>query len=376
MKPHLVLLGSIASLIISCSRSPSALPAQAPSVANSVPQPQQPAPLGGVRTVAALDQAPGNLTLTPDGVLLVSLHQFFSPPYPVAKVHEDGTLTEYAKAAQLDCVLGLQSDPHGVVWLLDNGMRASHRPRLVGWQHAQNRVVVDLDLSEVTPSGAFVNDLAVDADHQQVYIADPAGGQNAALIVVDLAKKTARRLLEGHPSVLPEPIDLIVDQRPLIVKKDDGTAVRPHVGINPIALDAKNEWLYFGPMHGGSLYRVRTSDLVDQRLTSAQLALQVERYSDKPSCDGIAIDRSGNIYLGDLAENAIGVIRPDRTYYRLAQGEQYSWIDAFAFGPDGQLYTLANQLHRAPALNNGRDQTKAPFMIFALAPLARGIVGR
>ena len=62
---------------------------------------------------------------------------------------------------------------------------------------------------------------------------------------------------EGHPSVVPEPEDLVIDDQPVQIKTDDGRLIRPHIGINPITLDLANEWVYYGPMHGRSLYRVR-----------------------------------------------------------------------------------------------------------------------
>ena len=59
--------------------------------------------------------------------------------------------------------------------------------------------------------------------------------------------------------------------------------------------------------------------MADEGLDAKTLSQRVERYSAKPICDGISIDKDNNIYLGDLAENAIGVIKPDRSYIRLAK---------------------------------------------------------
>lgn len=65
---------------------------------------------------ANLSEGPGNITVTPEGRIVMSLHQFFSPR-----------------------------------WLP----------------------------APITPDDAFVNDLAVDERHNAIYIADPAGGRNA-----------------------------------------------------------------------------------------------------------------------------------------------------------------------------------------------------
>ena len=66
-------------------------------------------------------------------------------------------------------------------------------------------------------------------------------------------------------------------------------------------------------MCGSSLYRMRAKDLADQGFDKELLSARVERYSDKPISDGIAIDRAGNICLGDLAENTVCMITPAET---------------------------------------------------------------
>jgi sugar lactone lactonase YvrE len=349
--------------------------------APDVPAPEpaaQPEPQGTARleVVAALDQGPGNITVTPSGQIILSLHQFFEPAMPVALLGAGGALSEVAAGAGLRSVLGVQADRDDVVWLLDNGMRGGVPPRLIGWEMAESRLVADIDLAPVTPDDAFVNDLVVDKDHGAIYIADPAGGANAAILVVDLGTGQARRVLEGHASVVPEDVDLIIDGTPVRVRTPDGQEIRPRVGINPIAADAANEWLYYGPMHGHGMYRVRTADLRDASLSPEALASRVERWADKPICDGITLDDEGNIYLGDLASNAIGVIDTERRYRVLVADPRLSWVDAFSFGPDGALYTVANQLHRSATLNAGTQTATPPYHVLRVQPLAPGVTGR
>ena len=265
-----------------------------------------------VETFAELAVGPGNIATTPDGRVFVSLHQFYNPEYAVVELRGGAVVPfpddAHAKAAALDSVLGIRADSRGVVWMLDNAMRRGGTRKIVAWNPTLNALDRTIDLAAVTPPDAFLNDLAVDRTSEAVYVADPAGGANAALIVVDLVTGTSRRVLEGHVSVIPEPRDLVVDGEPVRVKLPDGTIVRPHVGVNPIALDANDEWLYFGPMHAAMLYRVRTRDLRDTALAPEALAARVEAYAERPITDGISIDRAGNIYLGDLANNAIGMI--------------------------------------------------------------------
>ena len=119
--------------------------------------------------------------------------------------------------------------------------------------------------------------------------------------MVDLETGAARRVLEGHPSVIPEKVDLIIDGRPIQVKDAAGHLVRPRIVVDPVTEDLQNEWVYFGPMHGSSLYPIKAADLADEGLDAKTLGQRVEHYSSKPICDGISIDKDNYIYLGDLA---------------------------------------------------------------------------
>jgi sugar lactone lactonase YvrE len=337
---------------------------------------KKPAVAPAFEIVRRLDVAPGNLTLTPNGRIIVSLHQFFRPNFPVAWVDEKGGLHEFAQEAHLDSVLGVQSDENGVVWMLDNGMKATHRARLVGYHSVRQRVVADIDLTLVMPKDAFFNDLVIDLDHQVAYLADPAGGANAALVIVDLPTGKARRVLEGHKSVIAEDIELVVEGAPLEIERPDGSVLRPRVGLNPIAADKNNEWLYFGPMHGTTLYRVPTAALRDENLSEEALAKAVERFSERPITDGISIDDDGNIYLADLPNNGVVRVSSAGVMTTLARGPELSWVDAFSFGPDGALYAVVNQLHKSAPLNRGKDVTTPPFLVVKLKTEVGGTVGR
>lgn len=326
--------------------------------------------------VAQLDTGPGNITVTPTGKIVVSLHQFYGHDVRVASIDDNNRLMPFATAANVNSVLGLQADAEDVVWLLDNAMRGGTTRRLVAWDASEERLVADIDLTKVTTDRSFLNDLAVDSVRNTVYIADPAGGADAAIIVVDVVRGAARRVLQGHKSVIPEDMDLVIDGNPVRILADDGTEIRPRVGINPIAIDKDGEWLFYGPMHGRSMYRIRTADLRNAGLAPDDLAIRAERWSEKPICDGISIDNAGNVYLGDLANNAIGVIGSDRKYSVLISDPRLSWVDAFSFGDNGYLYAVVNQLHRSAVLNGGESATQPPYLIVKFRPLSKGTVGR
>jgi sugar lactone lactonase YvrE len=336
--------------------------------------------------VANLDTGPGNVTVTDNGRIIMSQHQFYQPDYSVVELKNNMPIPfpndELASAdskspIKLDSVLGIRSDANGVVWMLDNGMRSGVTPKLVGWNTKTDRLhrLIYLPMP-ITPKNTFVNDFSVDLRHNRIFISDPADGENAALIVVNLSTGAARRVLEGHLSVLPENVDLVINDVPIQVKDQSGKLVRPHIGVNPITEDLNNEWVYYGPMHGHSLYRIKADDLANEELEAKALAGRVQRYSDKPISDGISIDKDNNIYLGELAANAIGVISADKTYRQLAQCPRLSWVDSFSFGPAGKLYAVVNRLHQSAMLNGGIAKSNPPYYLLQIKSLAAGLAGR
>ena len=339
--------------------------------------------------VAELQEAPGNITLTPDGRMIISLHQFYDPKLRVAEVAKDGSLKPFPSAAwnadsgpyTFDAVLGVQSDTRGVVWMLDNGGRRGTSPKLVGWDTKANKLAKLIEIApEAAPSGSFLNDLAIDSERQIAYIADTGSirsGKNTALIVINLQNGEARRLLQDHVSVVAKDEDFVAEGRTLKVAPKEGESFSPRVAADPIALGTDNAWLYYGPMSGDTLYRIRTADLLDENLDAATLGAKAEAHGPRPYSDGISVDTAGNVYISAVQYNALGVLGSDGEYRELVRDdEKLAWPDAMSYGPDGMLYVVVNQLHRTAVLNGGQATSKPPYYIIRLKPLAGGVTGR
>jgi sugar lactone lactonase YvrE len=151
----------------------------------------------------------------------------------------------------------------------------------------------------------------------------------------------------------------------------------PKLGLDPIVIDPANEWVYYGSIHGTSVYRVRAADLLDESFSPDALGERVERYGEKAPCDGISIDDAGNIYITDLENNAIGVTAPDGSYRVLARdNERLIWPDGFSYGPDGYFYVTATQLQRSAVFNAGEETSETPFLVLRFRPLAPSAIGR
>ena len=324
---------------------------------------------------------PGNLAIGPDGRMFMSIHEFYGQPQRVVEVFPDGTTRPYPDAKWayapdgdgpgLRGVLGLRADRSGILWMLD-GQGPGQTGRVVGWDTRAEKLHRIYYLGQpVTNDNSFLNDLAVDRDHDAIYISDTGNGQDSALIVLDLDTGRARRVLEGSRFTVTENIDIVIDGRTVTL---GGSPAR--IGVNPITVDPTNTWVYFAPMNGLSMYRVRTIDLLDEDLANEDLGLRVERYGDKRISDGSTVDAAGNVYITSITEDAIGVTRPDGSYGVLYDRDDLSWPDGFAVGPDGFIYVTVNELHRSAVLNDGTDVTRGEFKIVRFPPIGRAISGR
>ncbi len=349
-----------------------------------------------LEVAARLDNRPGNPALTPNGRLLVSLHPFpygEPSPYHVVEVLEDGSTRPFPNedwstapdedGVGVSAVIGVQSDRRGVVWIMDMG-GGGLPPKLVAWDTRRDELhrVVTIPPHATVPN-SFQQDLAIDEVRGAVFIADVGRGDlfgpsDPAIVAVDLHTGYAWRALEGHPSLQPdEGLSVEIEGRPIRAQNPQGEAQEPKIGLDPIVIDPANEWVYYGSIHGTSVYRVRAADLLDRSLPGDELSARVERYGEKAPCDGISIDGAGNVYVTDLENNAVGVTTPDGAYRVLVGDDEHlRWPDGFSHGPDGYLYVAVSQLHRSAVFNAGEETSQAPFEVLRFRPLAPSAVGR
>ena len=349
-----------------------------------------------LEVAARLDDRPGNPALTPDGRFIVSLHPFpygQPSPYRVVEVLEDGGTRpfpneEWSTAPDedgvgLSAVIGVQSDRRGMVWILDMGGEGLP-PKLVAWDTRRDELHRVLTIPpHATVPNSFQQDFAVDEVRGAIFIADVGRGDlfgpsGPAIVAVDLNTGHVWRALEGHPSLQPEEgLSVEIEGGTIRAENAQGEFEEPKIGLDPIVVDPANEWVYYGSVHGTSVFRVRSADLLDLSLPREELHARVERYGEKPPCDGISMDAAGNVYVTDLENNAVGVTAPDGSYRILVSDDEHlAWPDGFSFGPDGLLYVAVSQLHRSAVFNAGEEASQPPFEVMRLRPLAPSAVGR
>jgi hypothetical protein len=327
----------------------------------------------------------GNGTFTPDGRLVVSHHPLYETPERVSVFTGSTTLAPFPNAMWntprddsedwLDAVLGLRTDTRGCVWLLDMGTRSGITPKLVVWDCRSDTLsrVIRLPASVLTPHSE-PNDFAIDELHGAVYIADEGAGNGgdgsmAALIVVDTETGRARRRLGGQLGIRAEDRPLITDGREVMRTGKDGRRMPMRVGVDGIALDGHGEWLYYGPMTGDAIWRLRTADLLDESLDDDALQRRTERYADSPNSGGMCMDAAGALYLTEVEGLSIGCIDTvERRYRRVLTRDDLFWPDGIMSGPDGAIYVVVSQLPHAPPFNDGANNAQPPFVVVRFLP--------
>jgi len=133
--------------------------------------------------------------------------------------------------------------------------------------------------------------------------------------------------------------------------------------------------LYYGPMAGEWMYRIRVSDLNNESLSAADLRAKVEKYAHKPQCDGITIDNANNLYITSIEDGAIAVIDSAKNLRTLATHPNMRWPDGLSFGPDGYVYVADSDIPDVMMKSKSHMQQNAPYYLFkfkALAPAAAG----
>ena len=130
------------------------------------------------------------------------------------------------------------------------------------------------------------------------YLTDSGLG---AILVTDLGSGKSRRLLDHHPSVKAEKIDVVINGSPW---RRPGGGV-PSVHADGIALSPDRSPLSFQALTGRTLYRIPTAYLRDAALTPEELGRKVEKVGITGPADGLEFVPDGTLYLTSLEDNAV-----------------------------------------------------------------------
>ena len=313
----------------------------------------------------------GNVAISREGRIFFSVHPESRPrgnkllewvdnaavPYP------SGTVQPHL----FDTVLGLVVDERNWLWTIDHGKHGFGTARLLAFDLASGNIVHDYKFRrETAPAGSMLQDLRVSADGSTVFIADASmWRKKPAIVVYDVATRKPRRLLESHFSVSAQNFLIRTPARNMSFL---GGLITLKVGVDGIALDAHDEWLYFAAINQSGLYRVRVRDLLDETLPEQHLENRVERFSDKPLSDGLVVAASGDIYVTDVEHGAIIAIDQQQKLSTVIQSSRIRWADGMSFGPDGWLYLADSALPELVLKTSNYIKTQGPYFIYRLDP--------
>jgi sugar lactone lactonase YvrE len=339
--------------------------------------------IDAVEKVADLDYPPGNIAVSADGRIFLTLHPDGRPPMQVVELvdgkpvafPDDAFQREAEGIPFFQSVLAVRIDAQGRLWTLDFAHFGRGQPRLLAFDIATRKLVHQYDFpSEVAGFGSMLNDFNVDAAARYIYIAETSPVfQNPAIVVYDTQQKKSRRLLERHASVLAEKLYVQVGQRRMMLP---GNLLPLRIAVDSIALSRDGQWLYYGAVSGSRMYRVRTSDLLDESLADEQLEQRVEAFADKTLSDGITSDDAGAIYLSDMEHSAVHRLSADGQLQTLVADPKLRWPDGFSFGPDGWLYMTCSALQDVLFRPHDDVRRHAPYQVWRLRPGATAAPGQ
>ncbi|MGI3778287.1 MAG: SMP-30/gluconolactonase/LRE family protein [Janthinobacterium lividum] len=334
-----------------------------------------------LQQVHAFDGQVTGVAVAKDGRTFVNFPRWEKDvPVSVAEVMKDGTLRPYPDAAwnswsnlhpssvadHFVCVQSVTVDPQGFLWVVDpaapgNEFTKPGGPKLVKIDLATNKVVKTILLDDtVAPQGSYMNDVRVSPDGAHAYLTD--SGQKGALVVVDVAAGTARRVLDGDPRTQPQPG---------VVPHADGHELRrpdhriPAFAADGIALDAKGEYLYWQDLVGTTLYRAPTAALLSP---TADAAASVETLGTTNVADGLWMNAAGALFITDPANNAVRMRAPDGTLTTVATDPRLRWPDSLAEGADGAIYVTASHIQDMAQFHEHGSTQKGPWALFRIAP--------
>ncbi|HYF36888.1 MAG TPA: L-dopachrome tautomerase-related protein [Prosthecobacter sp.] len=325
------------------------------------------------------DRQVTGVAVTPDGRMFVNF-PFWSDTHTlsVAEVLPDGSLKAFPDEAwnkkdgdpksRWVCVQTVYVDKTGSLWILDPASPKMEGvlpggAKLVRFDLAANKVAQVISFDDtVAPSKSYLNDVRVEQKTRHAFITESGTG---ALITVNLEDGKARRLLGNSAATRAEPeVKLVVDGFNLVEPK---TGLTPQIHADGIALDEDKGLLYFHALTARSLYRISTTDLLNPKLTDAELGKKLEKVAATSPCDGMIIGRDGALYLTAFDRNAIEVWDGKSKKARiLVQDDRLQWPDTFAWGPDGALFVTTSQIHRQPKYHGGVSKQKGPYHVYRL----------
>ena len=292
--------------------------------------------------------------------------------YPNAQINRPNT------SNQSESFISVQSvvvDPQDRLWILDTGSiefgpTSYGGPKLIGVDLKTNRIFKKILFpQDVALTTTYLNDIRFDLRRGEAgiaFITDSSSNGPNGIIVVDLDSGKSWRKLNDHPSTKAEPNFLpLVEGQPVMNRPPDGPPTPLKIGSDGIAISADGERLFYCPLASRRLYSASVDALANEELSDEQVAETVTDEGDKGGgSDGLESDAENRVYLTNYEHNVILQRSPDGMYQTIVHDPRVLWPDTLSVADDGYLYFIANQLHRQPRYQQGKDLREKPYSLF------------
>ncbi|SNR16453.1 L-dopachrome tautomerase-related protein [Tenacibaculum jejuense] len=199
-------------------------------------------------------------------------------------------------------------------------------PRIFTFDLTSNQLVKTYTLSKDSfHKDSYINDLRVDKKKGKIYLTDSG---HAGIVVVDINSGESFRVLDNHKTTLAEKDQLTFNNG---IWKNT-------VHSDGIALDTKNDVLYFHALTGYSLYAISTEDLIKN--DKSEIGKSVKFVTKTAAPDGMIIDELGNLFFADLENNKIMKFTiSSGNITVVAEGSKVKWADTFSIYKNELFYT-------------------------------------
>jgi sugar lactone lactonase YvrE len=320
----------------------------------------------------------GNLAVSASGRVFYTIHPESRPSGPKLLEWVDGEPKAFPSAdAQMrfETPLGIAIDRQNRLWVIDHGNHGFGHPRLLAFDIETGAVVHDRELgASVAELGSFLQDLQVDSTGKHVFIADVSfWRKNPGLVVYEVESGNARRVLESHASVSAQSWLI---RNPTKDMKFFGGLVVLKPGVDGIAIDRSDQWVYYAAMAHDTMYRVEVADLLDESLSPGALGARVQALGAKPLNDGLSTDVEGNVLITDVEHGAVVRMTPAGELTTLVRTNRIRWADALSYGPDGWLYVADSAIPDQMLRSKSHMKANAPYHIFRFKPGIDGVPGQ
>lgn len=325
-----------------------------------------------VEILAELDMPLGNVTSSSDGRIFFNIHPFtqshrFTSSFLFEiKSGKPEPFPDISSQQDLKFVFGMTVDSQNRLWITSPATLDRAKTRLIAYDLNTNTKVIDHELESGV--ARFGQDLRISPDGKTLFLADTGAFRftHASIVVIDIATWTAREVLANDPSTQPQ--NWVIRTRSGVHRIGFGL-LSFQVGVDGIALSRDGEWLYYATMSHDTLYRIKTSYLLDSRLSPNELAAHIETIGKKPLSDGIEVAPDGSVLLTDVEHGSI--VRVDAAGKRetLVRLGGVVWSDGVnittkgdVLFTDSSIPSYIDQLLRPPALE--KLKASKPYRLY------------